>query len=378
MIALVLNVGSTTLKFACIDTQTNRRLTDGTVDRIGQTGGDAHDHSAAVEKVLEQHRPFQIDVIGHRIVHGGESFQQPTLATPDVLRALACLDRLAPLHNPAARKVVEDIAQSRPSLNQVMVFDTAFFASLPPEAYRYALPESAYVQHGVRRYGMHGTSHRYVIEQARGYLQDARKDLNEPLRIISLHLGGGASATASVGGVAVDTSMGMTPLEGLVMATRCGDVDPSVPLFLMEEMGMDLGQMRDLLNKSSGMLGLCGDADMRTILNRRQQGDTAASLAIDIYIHRLVKTVGAYAAVMGGVDAIVFTAGVGENAPQIRSLTCARLSYLGVSLNEERNGLAVGSKQVCDVSLESAKVVSLVVPTDEEVAIARYAVQAIT
>ena len=378
MIALVLNVGSTTLKFACIDIETDNRLTEGIIDRIGQDGGDAEDHLSAARDVLDQHANIGVDVIGHRIVQGGSIFQSPTFVTADVLEKLKTLDHFAPLHNPPARSVVEAITQSNSSLKQVLVFDTAYFSTLPSEAYRYAIPKDIYNRFGVRRYGAHGTSHRFVTEKALAYLADHAPELHHGGRIISLHLGGGASATASRDGVAVETSMGMTPLEGLVMATRCGDIDPSVPLYLVQHAGMTTDEVGRLMNQSSGLLGLCGESDMRSILSRRENDDEDATLAINIYIHRLVKTVGAYAAVLGGIDAIIFTAGVGENAFQIRSLVIKRLRYLGLELNEDLNGKTIKPSQIIDISSDSATAKTLVVPTDEEIAIASQAVQTVS
>ncbi|SMP47245.1 acetate kinase [Neorhodopirellula lusitana] len=382
MIALVMNVGSTTLKYACIDTESGERLTQGIVDRIGQPNGDAPNHEVAAKSVLDSHATVQPDVVGHRIVHGGECFSAPAMVTPEALKNLATLDDLAPLHNPPARAVVEGLAKSRPELKQVMVFDTAYFTTLPPAAYRYALPVSLYTDHGVRRYGAHGTSHQLVTKLALAYLAKNRtnenpSNQNSSGRIISLHLGGGASVTASIDGIAQETSMGMTPLEGLVMATRSGDLDPAVPLFLVKQLGMTADQASSLLNQSSGLIGLCGDADMRTILKRRDDGDPAATLAIDVYVHRLVKTVGGYVAVLGGVDAIVFTAGVGENASPIRSMLARQLQFLGLGLDEERNAATIGPRELTDVSSPTATVRTLVIPTDEEFAIARKAAELI-
>ncbi|TWU56080.1 acetate/propionate family kinase [Rubripirellula reticaptiva] len=370
MNVLVFNVGSTTLKFACVDTSSGKRLTEGLIDRIGQPGGDAGDHLSAAKAALDQHRSLSVDAIGHRIVQGGAMFQTPALVTPSVIADLRTLDSFAPLHNPPARSVVEAIDEMKTGLGQVLVFDTAFFATLAPAAYRYAIPESVYVDHGVRRYGAHGTSHRFVTKHAIEYLSKRQPALASNARIVSLHLGGGASATASVGGVAVDTSMGMTPLEGLVMATRSGDIDPSVPLHLIRNAGMTADQVDRLLNKSSGLLGLCGDCDMRSILNRRDEGDDAASLAIDIYIHRLVKMIGGYVAEMGGVDALIFTAGVGENSAEIRRLATERLQHLGIKINASANQSGLSTDAVTDISDSGAAAKTLIVRTNEELEIA--------
>ncbi len=332
---LVFNVGSTTLKFACIETSSRRRLTHGLVDRIGQSGGDAADHLSAARIALDRHAEIPLAAIGHRVVQGGDTFSAPTLVDQHVLVELRKLDTRAPLHNPPARAVIEAMTARRLPIPQVLVFDTAFFATLPPKAFRYALPETFYCEHGIRRYGAHGTSHQYVTQAAMEYLASApprgasTKGMHihsdDAARIITLHLGGGASVTASIGGVAVETSMGMTPLEGLVMATRTGDIDPAVVLHLIRQLGMSVDEVDHLLNKRSGLLGLCGDVDMRAILHRRDVGDPAANLAIEIYVHRLQKYIGGYLAILGGLDSLVFTAGIGENAAVIRQLVAQPL-----------------------------------------------------
>ncbi len=367
---LVFNVGSTTLKFACIEVASGRRLSHGLIDRIGQPGGDSIDHLSAAKNVLDRHRDAGVDAIGHRIVHGGSRFRVPTRVTPTVIEELRKLDTLAPLHNPPGRSLVEAIDGLGLEIEQVLVFDTAYFSTLAPVAYRYAIPDSIYLEHDVRRYGAHGTSHRYVTQRALQSLCEGDIERAEQMRIVSLHLGGGASATASVGGIAIDTSMGMTPLEGLVMATRSGDIDPSVPLRLIRRGGMTADQVDHLLNKASGLMGLCGEPDMRAILARRDRGDGAASLAIDIYIHRLVKMIGGYAAEMAGLDALVFTAGVGENSAEIRQLATIRLMHLGIRLDPTANLVGKSAAVVTDISAEDAVVKTLIVRTDEELEIA--------
>ncbi len=388
---LVLNVGSTTLKFACVEMPSGNRLTQGIIDRIGQPGGDAVDHLSAANEALNRHSELGIDAIGHRIVQGGDRFSTPTLVNADVLIELKKLDELAPLHNPPARSVVQVIADGGwASTPQVLVFDTAYFATLPPAAYRYAIPESIYRQFAVRRYGAHGTSHRYVTNKALAYLesraassasgaqpphsiplpQSNSGEGAKPNRIISLHLGGGASATASIGGVAVETSMGMTPLEGLVMASRSGDLDPSIPLHLVRHAGMSVDDVDKLLNKQSGLVGLCGEPDMRAILKRRSAGDQAAGLAIEVYVHRLLKTIGGYIAVLGGLEALVFTAGVGENAAAIRELVTVPLAHFGIVIDQQLNASARSAGEIIDLTSPVATVRSLIVPTDEEHAIA--------
>ncbi len=365
MKVLVFNVGSTTLKYACIDTLTQSKLTQGIVDRIGQRAGDAPDHVIAASEVIQSHAEMEIGAIGHRVVQGGDRFTRPTLVTEDSLVELACLDTLAPLHNPPARKVIEAVTQRGISIPQVMVFDTAFFTTLPPKAYRYAVPDSVVAEFGVRRYGAHGTSHQYVTEKALAHLGGDRASL----RMISLHLGGGASATASIGGLAVETSMGMTPLEGLVMATRTGDIDASVALHLIRQAGMSVSEVDQLLNKQSGLVGICGEPDMRAILARRQAGDERAKLAIEIYVHRLLKYIGGYVAILGGLDALVFTAGVGEHSIEIRRLVTEPLSHLGIRIDPASNE-SESTADVREVTAAAAPVRTLVVRTNEELAIA--------
>lgn len=368
---LVFNVGSTTLKYACIEVASGTRLTQGIIDRIGQPGGDAADHLSAAQLAFADHSAMNIAAIGHRIVMGGATFDAPTFVDDEVIARLRPLDSLAPLHNPSARSVVEAIHAMNLNVPQSLVFDTAFYATMPPSAYRYAIPESIYRDHDVRRYGAHGTSHGFVIKRAIEFLNQRSATPSDSLRIVSLHLGGGCSATASVGGVAVDTSMGMTPLEGLVMASRCGDIDASVPLHLIRRAGMTADEVDHLMNKQSGLKGLCDEADMRAVLRRRADGDAEACLAIDIYIHRLVKTIGGYIALLGGVDALIFTAGVGENAAEIRRLATASLGFAGVRLEEQKNAVARATGDVIDIATVDSAAAVLVIPTNEELAIAR-------
>ncbi|MBB3205904.1 acetate kinase [Rhodopirellula rubra] len=377
---LVFNVGSTTLKYACVKVSTGERLYEGLVDRIGQVGGDAPDHLSAARCVLEQFGLLpgmqtpkdmpKLSAIAHRIVQGGDSYPTPAVVNAEVLAQLETLDTLAPLHNPSARSVVVAIDSLGVPLPQVLVFDTAYFSTLKPAAYRYAIPEPIYRAHRVRKYGFHGTSHRFVTQ-----LAIERLDIESPARIISLHLGGGASVTASIDGAAVDTSMGMTPLEGLVMATRCGDIDPSVPLHLIRSAGMSVDDVDRLLNKESGLVGLCGEADMRAILSRREAGDGAAELAIDIYVRRIQKVIGGYIAILGGLDALIFTAGVGEHAVKIRELVTGPLAHLGIVIDPGANESPPMRDSVAEISHPSATVRTLVVATNEELAIARESAQ---
>lgn len=369
MNVLVFNVGSTTLKYACIETATGETRCGGLVDKIGQPAGDAPTHQAATEIALRRLESESFDAIAHRIVQGGDKFHAPTLVTPGTLERLRELDDLAPLHNPSARKVVEAIANALPELKQTLVFDTAYFATLAPAAYRYAIPTEIADRYGIRRYGFHGTSHQYVVQQTLNQL-----DTNSSsAKIISLHLGGGASVTASIGGVAVDTSMGMTPLEGLMMATRCGDLDPSIPLFLIRHVGMSPGEVDRLLNAQSGLLGMCGDGDMRTVLTRASRGDESAQLAINIYVRKIVKTIGSYYAILGGLDALVFTAGVGEHSAEIRQRICESIGHLGITIDPVLN--RSDGQGINDFSASGSVVKTLVVPTNEELAIALQVAQ---
>lgn len=365
---LVFNVGSTTLKYALIDRDSGDRISTGLIDRIGQTGGDASDHITAAQKTLTLLRGQNVDAIAHRIVHGGSLFQAPTLVTPEVLASLATLDSLAPLHNPPARVVVQSLLEI--GVPQTLVFDTAWFATLAESAWRYALPQSLLTDYGVRRYGFHGTSHQYVTNRALEHLQnDHDHSTSAKPKIITLHLGGGASAAASIGGVAIDTSMGMTPQGGLMMATRCGDIDPAIPGFLVGTAGMSNADVDRMLIRQSGLMGVCGDADMRTVLTRSGAGDPAATLAVEIYVRMIVKTVGSYLAILGGLDALVFTAGVGERSAEIRRRVTQPLNHLGITID-------LAANQQCDRPvgcIGSGQVKVLVIATDEELEIARQA-----
>lgn len=362
MNVLVFNVGSTTLKYACLEPDSGTVIRSGLVDRIGQPGGDAPNHVDAAKLAINDAGAYGYDAIGHRIVQGGAEFLGPALVTPTVLARLELLDSLAPLHNPPARSVVQGLVDC--GVPQTLVFDTAYFATLSPAAYRYAVPEDWYRNHGVRRYGFHGTSHCYVTQQAMDFV-----DGNEQTKMISLHLGGGASVTASVGGLAIDTSMGMTPLEGLVMASRSGDIDPAIALHLIRVAGLTANQVDDALNKKSGLLGLCGESDMRAILDRCNAGEEAAELAIEIYIRKIIKTIGSYYAIMGGLDVLVFTAGIGEHAAAIRERIATPLEHLGIKIDQAFNDSSLSG--LTELSSSDAAVRTLVIPTNEELAIAR-------
>lgn len=341
---------------------------------IEEHESDTHveDHADGLRQIfayLESHDPQDsiqhLQAIGHRVVHGGEKFHSPTIITEDVIKVIQKMLPLAPLHNAVSLAAIKATQQLCPQLPQVAVFDTAFFRTLPAHAYRYALPNKLYQHQHVRRYGFHGTSHKYVSRQAADYLQQPL----EKLKVITLHLGNGASAAALDKGICIDTSMGMTPLEGLIMGTRCGDLDPSLPAYLARTLGLGLDEIDTLLNQDSGMKGLCGVNDMREVHKLANQNDEQAMLAIDMYCYRLRKYIGAYYTVLEGLDVIVFTAGVGENDPVIRQLVCDRLSVLGIKLDQERNRTGTGLT-FC-ISDKDSKVKVLVIAGNEELEIAR-------
>lgn len=313
--------------------------------------------------------PAQIEVVGHRVVHGGESFAATTIISKEVKEEIKKLFSLAPLHNPANYTGIEVAEKIFTGAKQVAVFDTAFHQTMPEKAFRYAIPENFYHEMRIRAYGFHGTSHKYVSQQAMHYLQ------NKSAKIITIHLGNGCSITAVNAGKSIDTSMGFGPLSGLVMGTRSGDIDPAVIFYLINQLGYDPEQVNSLLNKRSGMIGLTGYSDMRDILKSIDAGDRAAKLAYDLYAYRIKKYIGAYAAVLNGVDAIVFTAGVGENDPNIRSLVCNNMNYLGIEINETLNKQSTGGVRV--ISNDNSRVKVLVIATNEELEIARQCYQLI-
>ncbi|MER5637630.1 acetate kinase [Kitasatospora sp. NPDC002227] len=387
---LVLNAGSSSVKYQLIDMLAGSRLAAGLVERIGEPNGRLlhttraglkrerlevfPDHGAALKSVAEELTADgvgldspELAAIGHRVVHGGQRFTAPTLVTEEVLAEVRRLVPLAPLHNPANITGIEVARALRPDLPQVAVFDTAFHAAMPEYAARYAIDKAVADEHRVRRYGFHGTSHQYVSRATAELLGKAPAEVN----VIVLHLGNGGSASAVAGGVCVDTSMGLTPLEGLVMGTRSGDVDPGVVFHLHRVGGLSIDEIDNLLNRRSGLLGLCGDNDMREIMRRADEGDADAKLAFDSYVHRLRKYIGAYYAVLGRVDAIAFTAGVGENAAPVRAAATAGLEELGIAVDPELNSVRSGEPRV--ISPEYSRVTVAVVPTDEELEIARQA-----
>jgi acetate kinase len=390
MRVLVLNSGSSSIKYEVIDTSSEEVLLRGMVDRIGAGGAiltqrrHADDrkvkeaipgarHADAFEsllgKVLDPEAGLgadaEVDAVGHRVVHGGERFKGSTLIDEEVLEGIRDCMELAPLHNPHNLHGIEAARQALPELPHVAVFDTAFHASLEPHAYLYGLPYALYRRHGIRRYGFHGTSHRNVGRRVAGLLGRPP----EELRIISLHLGNGASACAIREGRSVETSMGFTPLEGLVMGTRSGDVDPAALLHVMARDGLSVGDVNTLLNRHSGLQGISGiSGDMRDLLGEEARGEPRAQLALQVYIHRIRKYVGAYAAVLGGVDALAFTGGVGENAETIRARVAEGLAFLGMEVDPEANRSLVGGKEG---TFHRGSTALLVIRSGEELTIAR-------
>ncbi len=388
---LVLNCGSSSIKYQMIDVESEELLAKGIVQRIatGTTGtvdhevligkiGEHHvdqlldDHETALATVFglfDEHGPDLTSTIAvaHRAVHGGDKFADPTLVTDEVVDTLRELSPLAPLHNPAGISGIEAARKLLPDVPHVGIFDTAFFARLPAEAYTYAIDVDLAKRTRIRKYGFHGTSHQFVSQEVAKLL--GRDDLKQ----IVCHLGNGASVSAVDSGHAIETSMGLTPLAGLVMGTRSGDIDPGIVGYLNRELGLSCAEIDDELNKRSGMLGLTGHTDMRDVEAAINAGDEQARLGLDVYIHRLVFYIGGYAALLGGLDALSFTAGVGENAATVRSEVCARLGVFGVKLDEEAN--AQRSKQARIISAPDSSVAVLVVPTNEELAMVRQAAE---
>lgn len=395
MHVLVINSGSSSIKFRLYEMEQDELIMSGTLERIGEADSyhdyrkythagemEEHkenspvaDHAAGLKQIfafLESNGPLDsmksLHAIGHRVVHGGETFHTPTLIDEDVIEGIREMIPLAPLHNPANLVGIEAAHRQYPQVPQVAVFDTAFFRTLPPRAYRYALPDELYQHHRVRRYGFHGTSHQHVARQAANYLQQPL----ETLRLITLHLGNGASAAAIRDGTCIDTSMGMTPLEGLIMGTRCGDLDPSVHFYLARTLGIDLNEIENLLNHESGMKGLCGASDMREVHRLASEGNEQARLAIEMYCYRISKYIGAYYVALGGLDALIFTGGIGENDSIIRQSVCSRLSMLGISIDHKQN--QIDTKIPFSISQRCSKTRVLVVPTNEELEIARQTI----
>ena len=390
MKVLVINCGSSSLKYQVIDSETEHVLAKGLCERIGIDGVLTYQpagqdkikyeaampaHRQAVELVLKQltnpengilKSIDEIDAVGHRMVHGGEKFACSTLLTDDVLKTVESCNDLAPLHNPPTLVGVAACRELLPTTPMVGVFDTAFHQTMPPEAYIYGLPYEYYEKYAVRRYGFHGTSHKYVSLRAAEILGKKPEDL----KIVVCHLGNGSSISAVDGGKCVDTSMGLTPLEGLVMGTRSGDIDPTCIEFIAHKENLSLEQVMDIVNKKSGVLGISGvSSDFRDLDEAAKAGNKRADLALRVFAHSVVKYIGSFIAVMNGVDAITFTAGVGENAAWLRPMVCKYLGFLGVELDEAASQKACGVEGI--ISTPESKVKLCVIPTNEELAIAR-------
>ncbi|MCL5045912.1 MAG: acetate kinase [Actinobacteria bacterium] len=389
MKVLVLNCGSSSVKYQLVDMETESLLAVGKVERIGmdsavlthkKTGAaeiketsSILEHTAAIKKVLAvlthpQHGVVkdvkEISAVGHRVVHGGEDFTGSVLVTEEMKNVMKQLIDLAPLHNPPNLQGIAAAETLLPGVPQAAVFDTAFHATMPRRAFLYALPYVLYKRHHIRRYGFHGTSHRYVSERAAVLMGKPM----EELKIITCHLGNGASIAAVQGGKSVDTSMGFTPLEGLIMGTRSGDFDPAIILYVMAKEEIGLSEVNAMLNKHSGLQGISGISDMREIEEEMKTGNSKAKDAFDLFEYRLRKYIGAYAAAMNGVDTIVFTGGIGENSPMVREAVCENLTYLGIELDRKKNENRAKEK---DISTAASKVKVWVVPTNEELVIAR-------
>ena len=388
---LVLNCGSSSVKYKLINVDDKKTLAEGGVEKIGIPGSFLKfrlpdGSKKVIDEVIPDHRKAimdilniltdptygcissfkEIDAVGHRVVHGGEKFNKSVLINDEVIEKIKeCYD-VAPLHNPVNMAGIDAITELMPGVPQVAVFDTAFHQTMPAEAYMYALPYELYTKYSVRRFGFHGTSHRYVARRVCDFLGVPY----ENQRIITCHIGNRGSITAVKDGKSIDTSMGLTPVEGLMMGTRVGDVDPGALTFIMDKEHLDTKQLSNLINKKSGVLGISGiSSDMRDIDAAIAEGNERAKLALDMYIYRIIKYIGAYTAVLNGVDIIVFTGGVGENQQPLRKAVCEHLSYLGVKIDDAVNASSRGEEKV--ISAADSKVKVVVIPTDEELMIAR-------
>ena len=389
---LVLNCGSSSIKYKLFDMDKNDVIAQGGIEKIGMKGSflkltDKNGEKVVIEKEIPEHTVgvkfifevltgsqygvikslSEINAVGHRMVHGGEKFNKSVLLTPQVLEAFAACNDLAPLHNPANLKGVNAVSELLPNIPQVGVFDTAFHQTMPDYAYLYAIPYELYQKYGVRRYGFHGTSHRFVSGEIFKYL-------NMPVegsKVITCHIGNGGSITAVKDGKSVDTTMGLTPLEGIMMGTRSGDIDGGAVTFLMEKEHLDSTGMSNLLNKKSGLLGISGvSSDMREVTASMEAGNERAALAKKMYAYRIKKYIGAFAAAMGGVDVIIFTGGVGENRHEVREAVCENMEFLGIKLDREQNAKIMFGKDGI-ISTPDSKVKVVVLPTDEELMIAQ-------
>ena len=391
MNVFVINSGSSSIKYQLITMPEAKVLCSGLVDRIGLEGSKVEHKSflpqGEVKKVLEipvpHHSvglqevaklltdaevgvisdPSEVEVVGHRVVHGGEKFASTKVITPEIKAKIKALFPLAPLHNPANYLGIEVAESIFPQAQQIAVFDTAFHQTMPAQAYRMAIPNELYTEKGIRAYGFHGTSHKYVSQRAEEFLQKNNS------KLITIHLGNGCSMAAVEGGKCVDTSMGLGPMNGLIMGTRAGDIDQSVIFYLVRELGYSLDEVNNLLNKKSGMLGLTGFSDMRDISKLYHQGQAEAILAYQLYAYRIKKYIGSFAAAMNGLDAIVFTGGVGENDQLTRSLVCENMDFLGIRLDSDKNKLPNNGLRA--IQAENSSVQILVIPTNEELEIAR-------
>jgi acetate kinase len=391
---LVINTGSSSIKYELFDMKRHQILASGIAEKIGETTGRLihesmrddgkltkkeeqgtfADHHQGLNRIVElltdkKHGVIQnkseITAVGHRVVHGGEAFQSPTIIDEKVIAAIKENIPLAPLHNPPNLTGIEVSRTIFPNAPQVAVFDTAFHQTIPMKAFIYAIPFELYQKDRVRRYGFHGTSHAYVAERAAHLLNKPLSEVN----LITIHLGNGASMAAIEKGNSIDTTMGMTPLAGLVMGTRSGDVDPALPFFLADHLGMSLKKIDTILNKKSGLKGMCGSNDMREVLEKKNRGDKQAEIALQVYTYRIKKYIGAYFAALGHLDGIVFTAGIGENSPDIREMCCEKLDRLGIIIDPKRNQMAY--KREREISIPDSPVKILVIPTNEELRIAQ-------
>ena len=390
MKVLVINCGSSSLKYQLINMENEEAIAQGLVERIGIEGSiltqkvpgrdkyivevPMKSHKDAIKHVIDSltdkthgviSNMSEINAVGHRVVHGGEKYAESVIINDEVMSKLEECVKLAPLHNPANIIGINACKDLMPNTPMVAVFDTAFHQTMPKEAFIYALPYELYEKHGIRKYGFHGTSHKFVSAQVAEMMGKDIKDL----KIITCHLGNGGSLSAVKNGKSIDTSMGFTPLEGIAMGTRCGNIDPAIVTFLMKEENMSIDEMNNLLNKKSGVLGISGvSSDFRDIEAAAEEGNERAKLALDAYNYKVRQMIGSYAAVMGGVDAVVFTAGLGENSPATREDICKGLEFMGIKIDSEKNN--VRGKAV-DVSAADAKVKVFVIPTNEELVIAR-------
>jgi acetate kinase len=376
---LVLNPGSSSLKYQLIQPDSGRSVDHGVIERIGEPSSPVADYDAALRMAFDQLSSAGIDLkacglvaVGYRVVHGGTTFYRPTVIDDAVITEIKSVSVLAPLHNPPAVQGIEVARKMLPDVPHVAVFDTGFFHHLPPAAATYAIDRDLAKKWRIRRYGFHGTSHQYVSQQVADFLGRPLHDLNQ----IVLHLGNGASASAIEGGRPVETSMGLTPLEGLVMGTRSGDIDPAIIGYLCRVAEMSVDQVESMLNKQSGMLGLAGERDYRRLLEMIQSGDGSAQLAYDVFIHRLRKYIGAYLAVLGRTDVVTFTAGIGEHVAAVRRDALSGLATLGIEVDEQRNSQS--GNEARRISTDSSRVTVLVIPTNEELAIARDCLRAIS